>query len=172
MIIEELARRGHTVAGIDLSEEMVREANERLRTYHAGRPPCRQGDVEHLPFKEGSMDVVLCLGVLPYLHEDHAALSEIRRVLKKGGMGILVLPNLLRLGILFDPYYYLRRSWEYAWFQILAGQEEGAAAGRKRWSSAQTGVSASGDTGSGTWIRFFTTPACGKQPWKASITGR
>lgn len=120
VFIEEALRRGHAVSGIDLTEDMVRKANERLKKYVSGEEtPCKQGDIEDLPFAGNSMDVVLCLGVLPYLHDDRKGIAEMRRVLKKGGMGIVVLPNLLKIGNMFDPYYYLCRSWQYLWYQVL-----------------------------------------------------
>ncbi len=113
VFLAEVARRGHTVTGIDLSEEMVRRANARLTAYVGGRVACRVADVEHLPLESDSFDVVLCLGVLPYLRRDEAAVAEMKRVLRTGGLGIAVLPNLTKLGSLLDPYYYLVRCWQY-----------------------------------------------------------
>lgn len=117
--MEETLRRGHAVTGIDISETMVGKAHERLEKYGHGKFTCRQGDVENIPAGDESMDVVFCLGVLPYLRDDRKAVEEIRRVLKKGGMGIVVLPNIFKLGNLLDPYYYLVRSWQYLWYGHL-----------------------------------------------------
>jgi SAM-dependent methyltransferase len=104
---------------------MVREASARLAGYGCDRFSCLQGDIEHLPFENESMDVVLCLGVLPYLPDDCKAVGEMRRVLKRGGMGIAVMPNLVKLGSLLDPYYYLVRASHYAWYR-LAGHRSAA----------------------------------------------
>jgi len=117
LFLEEAACRGHKVYGVDLSEEMVREANGRLEAHVPGRTPCVQGDIESLPFESNSMDVVLCLGVLPYLRDDGTGVAEMERVLKDGGFGIVIMPNLIRLGNLFDPYYYLVRGWQYLWYR-------------------------------------------------------
>lgn len=119
VIMEEVAKRGHKVRGLDISEHMVAEANKRMRAYFPNDLPCMKGDIENLPFPDASMDIVLCLGVLPYVRDDNVALREIRRVLKKDGFAILVMSNLLKLGSLFDPYYYLVRIWQYFWFQKM-----------------------------------------------------
>lgn len=119
LFLEEAACRGHEVHGVDISKRMVKVANARLGELVSGRPPCQQGDIECLPFASGSMDVILCLGVLPYLRDDRLALAEISRVLKDGGIAIVVLPNLVKLGNLLDPYYYLVRGWQYLWYRLF-----------------------------------------------------
>ncbi|OGR24811.1 MAG: hypothetical protein A2X83_02765 [Desulfuromonadales bacterium GWD2_54_10] len=121
VILEAMLARGHNVSGIDLSEDMVREANERL-----GFSLCVKGDIEALPFANESLDVVLCLGVLPYLREEQNGVSEMSRVLRKGGLAIVVMPNLIKLGNLLDPYYYLCRSWQYLWYHLLGALSGGS----------------------------------------------
>lgn len=49
-------------------------------------------DVLNMPFKEGEFDVVFCNHVLEHVADDHKAMVEIFRVLKKGGWGILQVP--------------------------------------------------------------------------------
>ncbi|OGV43090.1 MAG: hypothetical protein A2X46_11695 [Lentisphaerae bacterium GWF2_57_35] len=119
VFLEEMVKRGHRVSAIDISERMVKEANEKIEKYGFEEPVCVQGDVEDLHFPDESQDLVLCLGVLPYLLDDSRALDEIGRVLKKGGMTVFVLTNLLKLGNFFDPYYYCCRYWQYLWFHVL-----------------------------------------------------
>jgi SAM-dependent methyltransferase len=81
-----LAGRGHRVEMLDLVPGHV----ERARIT-AGEPPvfeARVGDARHLPFDEGTFDVVLLLGPLYHLQESHdrlLALREARRVSKAGG---------------------------------------------------------------------------------------
>jgi ubiquinone/menaquinone biosynthesis C-methylase UbiE len=43
-------------------------------------------DVEHLPFRDASFDVVTCFAVLHHLYDFDALVSEVRRVLRSGGM--------------------------------------------------------------------------------------
>lgn len=45
-----------------------------------------QGDAQELPFKDNSFDVVTCQTVLIHLENPLKALSEMKRVLKKGGI--------------------------------------------------------------------------------------
>ncbi|ROQ68490.1 methyltransferase family protein [Streptomyces sp. 840.1] len=84
-----LALRGHDVTGTDLSPRAAaraaREAERRglgLRTAAA--------DMRCLPFPDGRFDVVVCAdNSLPHLltaQDVHAALAEMRRVLRPGGL--------------------------------------------------------------------------------------
>jgi ubiquinone/menaquinone biosynthesis C-methylase UbiE len=106
IFLEEAASRGHHPVGIDLSESMVRKAEERLHQRDLSKAFAMQGDTEHLPFQDKSFDAVFCIGVLSYLPDDSEALDEIRRVVKDDGLVVIGLPNQLRLAMLFDPYYY------------------------------------------------------------------
>jgi len=47
------------------------------------------GDAHHLPFENEKFDVILCTEVLEHLHSPEIAISEMERVLKKGGKLIL-----------------------------------------------------------------------------------
>jgi len=118
VILEDMLKRGHRIVGLDISENSVREANDRLRLCGADGPCCLRADIEDIPLAGNCVDVVLCLGVLPWLLSDARALGEMSRVVKKGGLIILALPNLLRIGSLLDPYYYLCRVWQYLWHRV------------------------------------------------------
>ncbi|MBN2349970.1 MAG: class I SAM-dependent methyltransferase [Bacteroidales bacterium] len=49
-------------------------------------------DVQQMPFKSNEFDVVICNHVLEHVEDDTRAMSEILRVLKKGGFAILHVP--------------------------------------------------------------------------------
>jgi len=49
-------------------------------------------DVHKLPFNDNSFDVAMCNHVLEHVDDDIQALSEIKRVLRKGGWAILQVP--------------------------------------------------------------------------------
>lgn len=53
-------------------------------------------DVTTLPCRDHTFDTILCLEVLEYLENPRAAMQEMRRVLKPGGLLILSLPFLHR----------------------------------------------------------------------------
>ena len=49
-------------------------------------------DIRKLPFADGSFDFIFASHVLEHIDDDHAALREIRRVLKSSGVAILPVP--------------------------------------------------------------------------------
>lgn len=49
-------------------------------------------DIHEIPFEENTFDVIFCNHVLEHVKDDKQALSEIKRVLKKGGWAILQVP--------------------------------------------------------------------------------
>ena len=76
--------------GLDRSESMVAQLRTRLSAY---RPSAFVGDACRLPFPANSFDKVLCTGVLMHVTDDHAALTEIARVLKPGGLLVCSVNN-------------------------------------------------------------------------------
>ena len=51
-----------------------------------------KADIQDLPFEENSFDVIFCNHVLEHVDNDQKALSELFRVMKPGGWGILQVP--------------------------------------------------------------------------------
>ncbi len=56
-----------------------------------------------LPFRDESMDAVICLEVLEHLPDDRPAVAEITRILKPGGRAIVSVPS----QYYFDDYFHL-----------------------------------------------------------------
>ena len=52
-----------------------------------------KADITALPFEDNSFDVIFCNHVLEHIPDDTKAMQELYRVLKKGGMGILQIPQ-------------------------------------------------------------------------------
>ena len=52
-----------------------------------------KADICELPFKDEEFDVILCNHVLEHIPDDTKAMQELYRILKKGGMGILQIPQ-------------------------------------------------------------------------------
>lgn len=76
----ELARLGAEVAALDLSEEMLkilRKKNSKIKTVI--------GDVENMPFAEGTFDMVVSAFVIVHLKDATEFFDEVYRVLKDGG---------------------------------------------------------------------------------------
>src|SRR5262245_43384290 len=63
------------------------------------------GDAHELQFDDGTFDLALSLGVIPWLHSPHIALKEMRRVLKPGGFLIVSSDNSERLNHWLDPTF-------------------------------------------------------------------
>ena len=89
--LEHLARRGRA-AGIDVSEDAV--AFCRRRGVRVVR-----GSVLELPFEDASLDGVVSFDVLyhAWVTDDRAAVREVARVLRPGGMVLVRVPALRRL---------------------------------------------------------------------------
>ena len=92
----ELATKFKRVYGIDISKGMLNRAKLKMETAKAENSQIRfiHGDGEHLPFKEESFDAVTCILAIEHFPDTERAISEMKRVLKDGG--ILVF-NLLEM---------------------------------------------------------------------------
>jgi len=79
----ELARRGFTVTGLDISRSFVKMASEGAE--RAGvAADFRHGDVAQMPFAADSFDFVVCQAAFKNFPDPVMALNEIYRVLKPG----------------------------------------------------------------------------------------
>jgi ubiquinone/menaquinone biosynthesis C-methylase UbiE len=74
-----------TLTGIDWSERMLALARERGRA-----ATLRQADAHALPFADGTFDTVVCTFGLCAIPDDEKAVAEMARVLRPGGLLILV----------------------------------------------------------------------------------
>lgn len=106
-IMGDLVSSGYSVIGGDISWPMVQEAQRSIGA-RSGSGGYLQCDVEHLPFASASFDVVVCAGVLSFLADVDQGLRDLHRILKQPGLMVVTLPNLLRLNVIFDPYYSLK----------------------------------------------------------------
>ena len=100
----ELARRGHQVYASDRSPAMLRHTQEHAQTSGVGGlvTPIL-GDAQRLMFPTGVFDLVLALGVLSWLQEPNAAISEMARVTRPDGLVLVTSLNSLDLARLLDP---------------------------------------------------------------------
>jgi len=79
-----LAERGHTVVGIDATEEMLAVAREKVpsATFRVGR-------LEHLDLPDSSFELAICSLALTHLPRVESAVAELARVLIPGGHLVL-----------------------------------------------------------------------------------
>lgn len=75
------------------------------------------GDVEHLPFRSGAFDGLVCDDTLEHLPDDRRGAAELARVLKTGGLAVLATPNrhsaVVLRDILVDRWRGFRRPRSY-----------------------------------------------------------
>jgi ubiquinone/menaquinone biosynthesis C-methylase UbiE len=74
-----------TVHAMDLDFEMIRKAQKRFKNNIRAHTGFYVGDVLHLPYKDALFDAVFGFGVLHHVPDWRGGLTEIARVLKKGG---------------------------------------------------------------------------------------
>lgn len=91
-LVNHLAGLGASMVGVDISDASLRRAAEGSRElgWH-DRVRLLQSDAERLPFSDHAFDAVVSVGVLHHTPDTAAAIEEIRRVLKPGGLAIVML---------------------------------------------------------------------------------
>jgi len=73
------------VIGVDMTEEMIRKAEENIKAAGVKNVEVRKGLIEDLPVKSSSVDWVISNCVINLSPEKEKVFSEISRVLKPGG---------------------------------------------------------------------------------------
>jgi len=86
------AKGGADVTGVDIAPSSIALATENF-AQQALPADLRVGDGEHLPFAEGTFDLVYAHGVVQYTSDDRALVEECRRVLKPGGTAVFQVYN-------------------------------------------------------------------------------
>src|SRR5712691_6605241 len=100
-----LAERGFHVHAIDSTEAMVELARQHAaESGKAALISLDVGDVYALAFEDGFFDLVIAIGVIPWLERVEWAIQEMARVSRPGGHVILTADNRARLIYLFDPW--------------------------------------------------------------------
>jgi ubiquinone/menaquinone biosynthesis C-methylase UbiE len=88
----EYAGRGARASGIDLAARHVELARSHVQAVGLTATVV-QGDAEDLPFEDANFDRASSNGVLHHTPDMHAALREIRRVLRPGGEARIIVYN-------------------------------------------------------------------------------
>ncbi len=89
-LLSRYARHGARAWGIDLTRTAVELARQRFDLGML-RGHLAQGDAQCLPFQDASFDLVVSAGVLHHVPDIAAAIAEIHRVLKPGGLFVIML---------------------------------------------------------------------------------
>lgn len=101
-----LESRGATVCAADFSLAALRIARQKAShdNGRSSRIELSQADAHHLPFASGAFDLVVSCETIEHLTAPVAALQEMARVCKPGGMLYLTTPNYLNLMGLYLLY--------------------------------------------------------------------
>jgi SAM-dependent methyltransferase len=108
-IAQEAVKKGYNVFGMDYSYGMLVKADSIVNRVDQHNVKLCQGDIESVPLKESSFDVIICLGVVAYLRTEEKAFRELARALKPGGVLVVSIVNKARLVRLMDLPLVLRK---------------------------------------------------------------
>lgn len=86
------ARAGAVLSGIDLTERAVANVSERFKVLGL-HSDLQVADAEKLPFADSTFDVVYSWGVIHHSPDTPAAVRQIHRVLKPGGVARIMVYN-------------------------------------------------------------------------------
>jgi ArsR family transcriptional regulator len=89
-MLEVFGPRAERLVGVDLSREMLAVARVNLERAHLRNCSIRQGDMYQLPVAGAAFDAVLIHQVLHYAERPAQAIAEAARVLRPGGMLVVV----------------------------------------------------------------------------------
>ena len=103
-----LSERGCIVHGVDASPAMVEIAKEMASRNTRSSDMTFEviETIEELPFPDRFFDGVLCASVIEYLDHPEICLQEFSRVLKKGGLVLVSVPNRFSLYRLVERMFF------------------------------------------------------------------
>lgn len=96
-----LAERGFAVTAVDGSPVML----QRATTRSPGLVHGVHADAGQLPFSDGAFDLVVALGLLPWVPDPAVAVAEMRRVCSRAGHVLVSSDSKHRLHWMLDPLY-------------------------------------------------------------------
>ena len=104
LITVALARNGYSVDALDPASSMLQMTRDHAADQGVqDRIRMHTADVHALPFQAQTFDLVVAIGVIPWLHSEQVALQEMQRVLKPGGCLLVTADNNARLNGIVDP---------------------------------------------------------------------
>lgn len=125
-MVLELLKRGCTVTGVDISDEMLEIAKQKTASanFQCSIPNFQSANAEALPFADGSFDAVTCaFGVRNFVHLEQG-LGEMLRVLKPGGR-MVILELATPDSAIIRPFYNLYTKHIIPWLgQRIAGNRD------------------------------------------------
>lgn len=96
--------KAQKVIGVDILKSSVDWANKHWKKHKNMR--FRVADAHKLPFKAGSFDAAFSFEMLEHVYHPDKVLTEIKRVLKKGGYAVFLVPT---------DVWWFKLGWDYFW---------------------------------------------------------
>jgi ubiquinone/menaquinone biosynthesis C-methylase UbiE len=85
-LLSELSQRGYEIWGADYAVNIIRNTAQNFASINTNlMNRFLAADVESLPLKQNTFDLVTCLGVLEYVSNVKIALQELYRIIRPGG---------------------------------------------------------------------------------------
>jgi len=91
LLVDELSKKGMSVYGVDMSEEAIAFGKSR------GIKGLSVLSSDHIDFPDDTFDAILMLDVLEHLEPVDHILTEVERILKPGGVMIIMVPAFMFL---------------------------------------------------------------------------
>ncbi len=108
--------------GVDMAEPQIEMARSLAASQSQDNAIFHVGDVTDLKFEDGFFDVAHCRNVLMHVPDTAAVLSEVKRVLKPGGL-IACREMICESAFTHPDFGIMRRSWEM--FEDLVRADDG-----------------------------------------------
>ena len=109
--LEEFIRCTHYIIGMDISIEMLKISKEKMREHGYNSFDLILADIESLPFRDKSFDVINCIEVIRHLPRPYKQLwevfNEFKRIITIKGSVLITLPNILFPLNVFSIIYYI-----------------------------------------------------------------
>lgn len=96
----EAKERGMDIYGIDISSFAIEDARKHVKGKFF------TGTGENLPFRHNEFDFATCIGSLEHFPNPEKGIMEMARVIKKDGVCLIHVPNLMFLGHIYMTYRY------------------------------------------------------------------
>ena len=103
---------GAEVHGVDVSEKAL-ELSKDAERFSGARVSVYKADARRMPFDDGTFDVVYSQGLLEHLGDTVSALAEQARVLKRGGILIVNVPQKYTVYSIYKHFMARRGRWEW-----------------------------------------------------------
>jgi ubiquinone/menaquinone biosynthesis C-methylase UbiE len=118
ILASELARLGLRVIGVDHSSRMLEAARAKLAQEGLASVELRQGEASALPLQDAEVDAALAHMVIHYLPSPPEAIREMTRVVKPGGVVVVV-------DFVSHEHEWMRQELGVAWLGFSPEEVEG-----------------------------------------------